>query len=119
MPACAFFYFFSHGDCHHKCLSCDKAHYVPLVQAVDLVLQDREDHLVIQDEKKEDMCVTLYVRKDLGGPRDYYLEITHHMGEGFAAKMEEIGTYFVKIGCRDGGYEPYKSRKVGERRVKR
>lgn len=70
MLACAFFCFL-HGDCHHKCLICDGAHYVLLVQAVDLVLQDREDHLVIQDENKEGMCVTLYVGKDLGGQMDY------------------------------------------------
>lgn len=70
MPACAFIYFF-HGDCHHKCLSCDKAHYVLLVQAVDLVPQGREDHLVTQDENKEGTCLTLYVGKDLGGQRDY------------------------------------------------
>lgn len=70
MPACALFYFF-HGDCHHKCLRCDKAHCILFVQAVDLVPQGRGDLLVTQDENKEGMCVTLYVGKDLGGQRDY------------------------------------------------
>lgn len=71
MPAYSLFFFFPMGTVT-KCLNCDKVHYVLLTQAVDLVLQGREDNLVIQDEDKEGIYETTYVGKDLGGQRNYY-----------------------------------------------
>ena len=71
IPTAAYSLFFFCVGTVTKCLDYGKVHFVLLTQAVDLVLQGREDNLVIQDEDKEGIYVILYMGKNLGGQGDY------------------------------------------------